>query len=139
MIKKVTLCKQSLKSQEHLIIATPEKYDPQSQRILFSLNNNVAAGIYNDKTKNVTAKIIALQANANNLLAPQLPQNATMRVKVFVYDFLKDKILGAKLQEFEYNSHTLDYHPSDELLSTSPVIMECLDEKWRSERKRERR
>jgi len=46
-----------------------------------------------------------------------------MRVKVFVYDFLKDKILGAKLQEFTYYTPTLGYKPSDELLSTSPVII----------------
>ena len=139
MITKVTLCKQSLKSHEHLIIATPEKYDPQSQRILVSLNNNVAEGIYNVETKNVTAKIIALQANANNPFATQLSLNATMRVKVFVFDFLKDKILGAKLQEFEYNPQTLDYNPSNALLNTSPVIMGRLDKKWRSERRRKRR
>jgi hypothetical protein len=40
----------------------------------------------------LTAKLVVPQNNANHPLAAQLPKNADMRVKVFVYDFLKDKI-----------------------------------------------
>jgi len=123
MITKIDLYKQSLHSDDHMEIATPVNYNPKSQRILVSVNNKVAEADYNPQTKNVTAKLVVPQNNAYHPLAAQLPKNADMRVKVFVYDFLKDKILGAKLQEFTYNTPTLGYKPSDELLSTSPVII----------------
>jgi hypothetical protein len=117
-----------------MVIATPIGYNPKKQRVLISVNNKVAEAIYNPETKNVTALLDAPPANANHLLASQLPQNAAMRVKVFVYDFIEDKILGAKLQEFEYNTPTLSYKVSDELLSTSPVIMGNWDKKGLVER-----
>ena len=123
MISKITLYKQSLKSDDHMVVATPISYDPKSQRILISVNNKVAEATYNPKTGNVTAKIVAPQTNANHPLASQLPQNTAMRVKVFVYDFIQDKILDAKLQESEFNFQELNYKATDDLLTTSPVIM----------------
>jgi hypothetical protein len=127
MITKIDLYKQSLHSDDHMVIATPVNYNPKSQRILVSVNNKVAEADYNPQTKNVTAKLVVPQNNANHPLAAQLPKNADMRVKVFVYDFLQDKILGAKLQEFTYCKPILGYKASDELLTTSPVIVGTFD------------
>ncbi|MFZ4680375.1 MAG: glycoside hydrolase family 19 protein, partial [Flavobacterium sp.] len=109
------------------VVATPENYDPKSQRILVSVNNNVAEATYNPQTKNITAKLDAPSTNANHPLAAQLPQNPDVRVKVFVYDFIKDRILGAKLQEFELNPQTFDYKATDEMVGTAPVILGNFD------------
>ena len=134
MISKITLYKQSLLGNEHMVIATPISYDPQSQRVLVSVNNKVAEAIYNPKSGNVTAKLVAPSTYSNHPLAAQLPQNPDTRVKVFVYDFIQDKILGAKLQEFEWNTQTFEYDVSDDLLTTSPVIMGDWDKKGLVER-----
>lgn len=134
MIKAIKLFKMSMRGNDHMVIATPEKYNPKSQRILVSVNNKVAEAIYNPKTGNVTAKLDAPSTNANHPMAVLLPQNPDVRVKVFVYDFIKDRILGAKLQEFELNLQTFDYHATDELLTTSPVIMGAYDLKAMAKR-----
>ena len=134
MTKKITLYKQSLKSDEHMILVDVDSYDSKSQRILVSLNNKVAEATYNPKTKRATAKLDLVTANQSSPLAGQLPQNPDVRVKVFVYNFLKDKIVTAKLQEFEYFPQLLDYKPSDELLNTSRLIMGKWDKKGLVER-----
>lgn len=59
-------------------------------------------------------------ANANQT---EVLSSTPMRFKVFVNDFVKDKIIDAKLQEFTFNPVTSDYKAIDELLSTSTVIM----------------
>ena len=133
MIKKITPYKQSLRGNDHMILVAIDGYDTKSQRVLVSLNNKVAEATYNPKSKRATAKLDLVTANQNNPMATLLPQNPDIRVKAFVYDFLKDKIIDAKLQEFEYFPQLLDYKPTDELLSTSPVIMDDWDKKdwWR--------
>lgn len=46
-----------------------------------------------------------------------------MRVKAFIYDFVDEKIVEAKLQEFGYDAFLKSYLPIDDLLSTVPVIL----------------
>ncbi|TBX66126.1 hypothetical protein EZL74_11090 [Flavobacterium silvisoli] len=127
MIKTIKLYKQLLRGNEHMVIATPESYDSKTQRILVSVNNKVAEAIYSPQTKNATAKLDVPSTNANHPLASQLSQNPDMRVKVFVYDFIKDRILEAKLQEFGLNAQTFDYHATDEIVGTAPVILGAFD------------
>jgi hypothetical protein len=129
MIKKISLYKQSLHSNDHMVIVETPVYNPKTERILVSVNNKVADGVYNPKTKNTTAKLVAPSTNANHPLAAQLPQNTDMRVKVFVYDFVNDKILEAKLQEFSFDPNHLEYKNIDKLMTTLPVIMGNWDKK----------
>jgi hypothetical protein len=129
MIKSISPHKLSLKTHEHLIFVEPMAYDPKTQRVLVSLNNKVAEGIYDKKSNKVVAKITLAPTNSNHPLANLLPQNEDIRVKTFVYDFVKDRILGAKVQEFAYNFQHLEYYPTDGLLSTSPVIIGAWDKK----------
>ncbi len=134
MIKEIKLYKQSMRGNDHMVVATPENYDPKSQRILVSVNDKVAEANYNPQTKNITAKLEVPSTNANHPLATQLPQNPDVRVKIFVYDFMKDKILGAKLQEFALNHQTFDYHSIDTIVSTAPVILGAFDLKALAEK-----
>lgn len=134
MIQKISLFKQSLHTDDHMVVVETPVFNPKNQRILVSVNNKVAEGVYNPKTGNTTAKLVAPSTNASHPLAAQLPQNTDMRVKVFVYDFMKDKILTAKLQEFSFHPQHFDYKRTDELLSTSPVIIGAWDKKGLVER-----
>ena len=120
MISKITIDKLSIRNNNHNITVTPINYDPKTQRLLVSLNNKVAETILNEKTGNLIAKIEAPVVNSNNLNTINVPD---VRVKVFVYDFIKDKILGAKLQEFKFNLQQFEYVAIDELLTTSRIIM----------------
>ena len=120
MISKITIDKLSIRNNNHNITVTPINYDPKTQRLLVSLNNKVAETILNEKTGNLIAKIEAPVVNSNNLNTIIVPD---VRVKVFVYDFINDKILGAKLQEFKFNLQQFEYEAIDELLTTSPVII----------------
>ena len=126
MIIKITIDKLSVRNNNHIITVTPIKYDPKTQRLLVSLNNKVAETILNEKTGNLIAKIEAPIVNSNNLNTIIVPD---VRVKVFVYDFVKDKILGAKLQEFKFNLQQFEYIPIDNLLTTTKVIMGVWDKK----------
>ncbi|TBX66130.1 hypothetical protein EZL74_11110 [Flavobacterium silvisoli] len=134
MIKNIKLYKQLLRGNEYMVIATPESYDSKTQRILVSVNNKVVEAIYSPQTKNATAKLDVPSTNANHLLASQLSQNPDMRVKVFVYDFIKDRILEAKLQEFGLNVQTFDYQATDEMVGTAPVILGAFDLKVLAEK-----
>ena len=126
MIIKITIDKLSVRNNNHIITVTPINYDPKTQRLLVSLNNKVAETILNEKTGNLIAKIEAPIVNSNNLNTIIVPD---VRVKVFVYDFVKDKILGAKLQEFKFNLQQFEYIPIDNLLTTTKVIMGVWDKK----------
>ncbi len=126
MISKITIDKLSIRNNNHNITVTPINYDPKTQRLLVSLNNKVAETILNEKTGNLIAKIEAPIVNSNNLYTIIVPD---VRVKVFVYDFINDKILGAKLQEFKFNLQQFEYEAIDELLTTSPLIIGDWDQK----------
>ena len=134
MIKKITPYRLSLRNDDHMVIVSVPNYDPKSQRVLVSVNNKVTEGKYNPVTRNITAKLVAPSVNASNPFAALLPSNPDTRVKVFVYDFLKDAIIAAKLQEFEIAPQQLEYTATDELLTTSPVIMGNFDLKALAEK-----
>lgn len=116
MTKKITPYKQSLHSDEVMVIVEPTNFDPKSQQVLISLDNKVTEGTYNAVTKNIVAKIMAPISNTNQATTP-------LRFKVFLYDFQKNKILEGKLQEFIYYPLTLDYNAIDKIVCTSPVIL----------------
>ena len=122
MITKITPYKLSKHSYEHRILVALD-HNPMRQRVLISLNNAVAEGIYNPKTKSVTASIRSVAPNKLR----DFPFNSDIRVKVFVYDSFKDKIIEAKLQEFAFYPEALHFKANDTILDTPHVIMDSND------------
>ena len=129
MIKEIRLYKQSLRGNDYMVIATPENYDPKSQRILVSVNNKVVEGSYDKKTNTVTAKLDVPAANASSPLASQLAANNDVRVKIFLYDFINDKLLRGKLQEFELDVQNFTFTAIDKIFETPAVILGTWDKK----------
>ncbi|WP_412476161.1 hypothetical protein [Flavobacterium sp. TBRC 19031] len=126
MTKKITPYKQSLHSDDFTIIVEPTDFDPESQQILISLDNKVVEGVYNPITKNITAKFTSPTHKTYDVLEGEFVYNP-LRIKVFAYDFEKERIVDAKLQEFLFNPQRLEYVPLDKLLTTSPMIIS----KWK--------
>ncbi len=93
------------------------KFDKTKHRIIVQIENKVYEFEGNSKFVKIPIK-----TNNNPLFAGLQPSH-DIRIKGFIYNFIDDKIVESKLQEFGYNPLIATFFPNDHLLSTVPIIM----------------